>query len=249
MSRRAGPARERSDLRGPAGHKPLEKGAPHDRAPLLEPRGSAIAVPAQAQAVIDQSHTSPHNLGAALNECCGFSSQSFTSSVTGDSVAVSVNIIGRDGSEALLRLDIETAEDGLPTGAVLGSAVLPTAGSLIGDMVFLGAPVPLTAGAEYAIVARYENAPPPGPGSGQGHWTGSSGNIYTRGQHVSHDGTRWLYDGLGFDLHFITWMGGGDLDGDGWFAPDDCDDNDAAVYPGALKCGGTTSIKTATATT
>jgi hypothetical protein len=175
---------------------------------------------AHAAPVVDQSFTEPHNLGAAINECCRFIAQTFTAGLTGDLAGVNVNVQGFRSSR--LHVAIRAVADGTPTPTVLGETTLSGNSAPISQLITFPAPIAVTAGTQYAIVVNYEGGPPPGPGQAQGNWSGATGDAYPRGGLFASfsDGVSWFAE-TGFDLHFRSYLERADRDHDG--VPDDED--------------------------
>ena len=71
--------------------------------------------------------------------------------------------------------------------------------------------IPVVAGQRYAIVVSFKGAEP-GYGHGLGEWLGATGNLYSRGQHLSGECPTYGDPGFwhvwpdGYDLHFRTYV-------------------------------------------
>lgn len=159
-------------------------------------------------APLDQSFTSPFNLGADINNCCRYVAQTFTAGVSGD--LTGVNVAVQDPQPDLqpkLRVEIRTVANDVPTTTVLGAVALDTDSVPITQLITLPAPVRVIAGTKYAIVLSYDGAPDPGPDQTQGVWTGAGGNLYPSGglYFSPDDGTTWqaFPDA---DVHFQTYV-------------------------------------------
>ena len=167
------------------------------------------AHPVMAQTVLDQSFTSPHNLGASINECCAFVAQTFTAGLTGTLAGVNINVDPRLDTPFLLHVAIRTVNsNGEPGSTILGETTLDSGGAPISLLITFPQVINIVAGQQYAIVVNYQGAPPPGGGQSQGIWTGATGNVYTGGEtFFSVSGSSWfpsfMNDG---DLHFQTFV-------------------------------------------
>lgn len=162
------------------------------------------------EVVIDQSFTSPFDLGADINECCRCVGQTFTAGLTGELVAVSVSV---QSFTSPFHLHVAIREVNFPfVGSVLGEVTLDTSSPPISRIITLPEPIEICAGIIYAIVVDYPEAPPPGPGMGQGNWTGAVGDLYPGGQlFLSRPGEPTCsFDPLSgppaADVHFITYV-------------------------------------------
>jgi hypothetical protein len=154
------------------------------------------------QSIIDQSFTSPYGLGANINECCEYVAQIFTPEITGSLTGVNIDVLSEKLSK--LHVAIHTVENGLPTWNVLGSTILNSAGSPLSENITFPQVIPVVAGVKYAIVISYVDAPPPGAGQSQGVWQGAINDVYKSGEMlIFYDGS-WIYNGLGYDVHFQT---------------------------------------------
>ncbi len=165
--------------------------------------GTGIAV--VEALTLDQSFTSPFDLGADINECCRFIAQTFTAGLTGTLGGVNIDV----GSTSVfpLHVAIRTVIDGVPSTTVLGETTLSSSSAPLSLLITFPQVIHITAGVQYAIVVNYESAPPPGPNQFQGIWGGAGGDQYPGGAlYFSFlDGISWF--GLGFgDLHFRTYV-------------------------------------------
>lgn len=76
----------------------------------------------KAQTVVDQSFTSPNNLGAAINECCAFVAQTFTAGLSGTLAGVNINVIPSENSPFALHVAIDTVTStGEPSSLLTGT--------------------------------------------------------------------------------------------------------------------------------
>lgn len=156
--------------------------------------------------IIDQSFTSPTDLGADINEGFAFVGQTYTAGLTGTLAGVSVDIVEFSPNSFPLDVQIRTVMNGLPTTTILGET--STTAFSLADIIPFPETIPQVAGTEYAIVVDFLGAPPPGPGQSVGVWGGASGDLYPRGDLVfsSDEGMTWLNLGGGGDVHFITFV-------------------------------------------
>jgi hypothetical protein len=155
---------------------------------------------------LDQSFTSPNDLGAAINECCRFVAQTFTAGLTGTLGAVTINV--QSSSRFPLHVAIRTVIDGVPSTMVLGETTLRSGSAPLSLLITFPQVIPIVAGVQYAIVVNYEGAPPPGPGQSQGNWAGATGDRYPDGAlYFSFlDGISWVMLTPGADVHFQTYV-------------------------------------------
>lgn len=159
----------------------------------------------QAVMMTDQSNIGSVDFGADINECCRYVAQTFTAGVSGNLDGVSVSIHEFGQATGQLRISIFPTQNSLPLFSPLGSTTLPSASSSIADEIAFFNPIEIIEGTLYAIVADYVNAPPAGAYQSQGIWSGSTGDQYTRGQNLAYLDNEWIYDGDGFDTHFVTY--------------------------------------------
>ncbi len=165
-----------------------------------------LAVPYQAEAVtvLDQSFTSPTNLGATINDCCKYVAQTFTAGVSGTLAGVTVDVASFTGDYPL-HVAIHTVTGGVPTSTILGETTLSTPDAPLTLPITFTQVIESVAGTQYAIVVDYEGAPPPSPPDAQGTWSGATGDVYTGGAlYFSVDGTSWFLSGPDHDVHFTT---------------------------------------------
>jgi hypothetical protein len=166
---------------------------------------ASCAVVTRCTAQLDQSFTTPTNLGAAINEGFRFIGQTYTAGVTGTLQSIAIDV--QSTTTFVLRVTVRGVTGGLPNGTILGQARAPRSGSIgLGDVISFSAPIQQVAGQRYAIVVDYPEAPP--PPNNQGTWQGATGNVYPSGGLVfSADGVSWLSnESDGFDLHFQTFV-------------------------------------------
>ncbi|MES2355505.1 MAG: hypothetical protein V4568_14105 [Pseudomonadota bacterium] len=158
--------------------------------------------------VIDQSLTSPNNLGADINECCKFVAQTFTAGLTGVLAGINIDVSSFINSPFPLHVAIRTVtESGEPSPTILGESTLNSSSAPLSLFITFPQPIHITAGVKYAIVVNYEGAPPVGPGQFQGIWSGAAGDFYPAGNMYASfsDGISWL-DFADGDLHFQTYL-------------------------------------------
>jgi hypothetical protein len=158
--------------------------------------------------VIDQAFTGPTNLAAAINDCCRYVAQTFTAGITGTLVGVNVEILAFGAPP--LHVAIRTVgSNGVPTGTVLGEAIVASGNAPFSELIEFSQVIGVTAGVQYAIVVDYPEAPP-APGQGTAAWAGALGDPdqYPRGRGLAsvHDGLVWFQspETVGSDLHFQT---------------------------------------------
>lgn len=159
-------------------------------------------------AVVDQSFTSPHDLGAAINECCPFVAQTYTAGRSGALDGINISVESTNGSTLPLHVAIRGVTNGSPNSTVLGETTLSSSSAPLGLYITFPQLIQQVAGVQYSIVVNYAGAPPPGPGQAQGGWSGATGNHYPGGILLSSpDGSStWNSSGAGFDVHFRTYV-------------------------------------------
>jgi hypothetical protein len=162
---------------------------------------------AGAAPIVDQSFTSPFDLGAAINECCRFVAQTFTAGLTGTLAGISIDV--ETGTSSFpLHVGIRTAPGGVPSSTVLGEVSLTENDAPLSRLITFPQTIEVFEGVQYAIAVNYEGAPPPGAFQGLGQWAGATGDAYPRGSLFSSvsDGISWSSPGTGFDVHFRTYV-------------------------------------------
>lgn len=172
------------------------------------------APPAAATPVVDQSFTSPYNLGANINEGCKYIGQSFTAGMTGNLTAVNLDqrSIRSDGTPPL-RVAIRTVANNKPYGDPLGFRYLYYPQAPLSRLITFRQEIPVVAGQQYAIVVSYRGSEP-GAGQALGFWYGATGDPYPggrmfAGQCPSYSYTGFWYVSTGwasYDLHFRTYV-------------------------------------------
>lgn len=162
------------------------------------------AMLSHGQGVLDQSLTSPHNGGAAINE--GFSpvAQIFTAGLSGTLEGVNLYITSQ--SIYPLHVAIRGVTAGAPDSTVLGDTTLSLSGVSLNYLITFPQTIPIFAGAQYAIAVDYAGAPPPGPYQSQGTWEGAFGttDYYPAGYMIAFNGQNWV--GGSGDLLFRTFV-------------------------------------------
>jgi hypothetical protein len=169
----------------------------------------ASAYPAIPETVLDQSFTSPANLGADFNECCTFVAQTFTAGLSGTLAGISIDVSSPPNSPFPLHVAIHTVTgNGKPSSTILSETTLGSNSAPLSLLITFPQVINIVAGEQYAIVGNYQGSPPPGPGRSQGIWSGASGHIYTGGNlYSSVDGSSWFPSNLvGNDVHFQTYV-------------------------------------------
>lgn len=132
--------------------------------------------------------------------------QTFTAGLSGTLAGVNVSV-GFHNSEFSLRVAIRSVSDGRPTTTILGERTLNCNEAPLSLLITFPQQIDIVAGAKYAIVVDYEDAPPPGAGQTQGNWHGSCDDAYTRGEpYATVAGTSWAEGGGRCDMHFQTYV-------------------------------------------
>jgi hypothetical protein len=168
----------------------------------------ASAYPVIAQTVVDQSFTSPTNLGASINDCCAFVAQTFTAGRTGTLAGVNIDVSSTPNNPFPLHVAIHTVTgNGEPSSTILGETTLNSNSAPLSLLITFPQVINIVAGKQYAIVVNYQGAPP-SFGQGQGVWSGATGNVYTGGDlYFSVAGSSWFPSSLGnHDVHFQTYV-------------------------------------------
>jgi hypothetical protein len=122
-----------------------------------------VAAPAAGAGVLDQSQPVLTN-SASFASSTIVTAQTFTAGLSGrlDQVDLAVTRAGASAATPL-NVEIRTVAAGLPTSVVLGSTTVPTASFPVGSLpnafvsVPLPAPVPVSAGTQYAVVLSSAN--------------------------------------------------------------------------------------------
>jgi chitodextrinase len=164
-------------------------------------------VPSLWRAVaLDQSFTTPTNLGSNINEGFRFIAQTYTAGANGVLRGVAIEVFSN--SSFTLHVAVRDTTAGSPNDVILADTRLAAGGATLNDVIALPVAVQQVAGHRYAIVVDYPDAPPPGPNQLQGNWLGATGNVYPRGGNMaSNDGRTWTsFEGNGFDVHFQTYV-------------------------------------------
>jgi hypothetical protein len=166
--------------------------------------GTGIAV--LEALILDQSFTTPTDLGAAINDCCRFVAQTFTAGLTGTLGGVNIDVLS--GSKFPLHVAIRAVINGVPTTTVLGETTFSSGSAPLSQLITFPQVIHITAGVQYAIVVNYEGAPPPSPDNFQGEWQGATGDEYPGGAlYFSFlDGISWVILTPGADVHFQTYV-------------------------------------------
>ncbi|MCL5958790.1 MAG: PKD domain-containing protein [Chloroflexi bacterium] len=156
--------------------------------------------------VLDQSFTSPYNLGANINECCRFIAQTFTAGRSGTLAGVNINV--GSSSSYQLHVAIRTVAGAVPSTTILGETTLSSNSAPLSTLITFPQTINIVAGNQYAIVVDYPDAPPAGAYQYQGGWTGATGNSYPGGAIFASysDGVAWDINYPDYDLHFQTWV-------------------------------------------
>jgi len=173
--------------------------------------GTAASFRTGAQSyILDQTFTSPLDEGANINEGFRYVAQTFTAGLSGTLGAVSVDIV--NFGVLPLDLQIRGVTGGSPNTTVLGEAVVASGAATLAEPITFAQVIPMTAGTQYAIVASYVGAPPPGAGQDQGDWAGAGGNTDAYpggGLYASNDGNLWFSESGPNDYNdqfFQTWV-------------------------------------------
>lgn len=160
---------------------------------------------------LDQSFTTPYNLGANINEGCKYIGQTFTAGVTGKLTGVNINVhrFGSDTAPAL-RVVIQNAVNGEPSGDPLGVVYLSDGQAPLSRLITFPHWIRVIAGQQYAIVVNYDGSEP-GYGQALGIWDGGTGNGYAGGSLISgecpsYGTTHFWYVWGSYDVHFRTYV-------------------------------------------
>ena len=150
-----------------------------------------VVAPCHAVPLLDQSFTTPSNLGGVINECCAFIAQTYTGGLSGTLAGVNIDV--QSSSRFPLHVAVRRVTGGVPNSLLLGETTLSSSSAPLSLLITFPEEIEQVAGAQYAIAANYVGAPPPGPGQSQGVWIGAIGNFYSGGESfASLDGTSWF---------------------------------------------------------
>lgn len=172
-----------------------------------------VAAPCNALPMLDQSFIAPTNLGASINECCEFVSQTYTAGLTGTLEGVRISV--RGFGPFPLHVAVHGVADGLPTSRVVGETILSSNSAPLSLLIDFPQTIKQVAGTQYAIAVNYVGAPPAGPHQALGSWSGVDrrfppGNSYSGGTvFFGHNGTSWFQPEpiyVNFDQHFQTFV-------------------------------------------
>lgn len=177
----------------------------------LSPAASAQSHQSGAP-VVDQGFMPEESFPIPVNLSGNFRGQTFTAGVTGELVAVNVDVtsVGPYPLHVAIR---SVGPGGAPTETILGETTLtgPTPWSAPPDrMITFPAPIPVTAGVQYAIVLNYPGSQPVGPDPSNiaGYWAQAFSPTFTGGlmwttSYV--DDTTWGMT-IGAFHSFRTWV-------------------------------------------
>ncbi len=161
-------------------------------------------------ASLDQSNTAGTTTGTGFGTP-NWTGQTFIPAITGTLVKVDVPLFCANGASPCtgptgnLTLSVRNTSAGLPAGADLASATIPSFTSNAGATftATFGAPPTLTSGTQYALILR----PVSNPAAGSYFWIRSSPSTYANGSRVTStdSGGTWATDTTR-DFNFKTYM-------------------------------------------
>ena len=138
---------------------------------------------------LDQSFTPHIDLGCHINEGTAFVAQTYTAGLSGILSGVRLNVLPKASlnSQAVfaiypLRVAIRQVQRGFPGTTILGEVTVPDGSAPPERLITFPYPILQEAGAQYAIVVNYGEAPAAGVGRGSGTWYGSTGDQYPLGE-------------------------------------------------------------------
>ncbi len=145
----------------------------------------------------DQEYADYATMGCYINDGCRYIGQSFTAEKTGmlADVSIDVNFLLDDYDLNVMLFD---AENGIPTSAMLASALLDGSYAALSFPIVFDDEVEIIAGHQYALIVNYPGAPDPTPGMARGIWmgaeTGYAGGGMIYGNSLVHFGISDEYD-------------------------------------------------------
>jgi hypothetical protein len=162
--------------------------------------------------VVDQEFMPDTSFIVPINLSGNFSAQTFTAGVSGDLVAINLDVTGV-GPYPLHVAIRSVGPNGAPTETILGETTLtgPSPWSAPPDrLITFPSPIALTAGVQYAIVLNYPGSQPMGPDFGNlaGYWALAFSTTFTGGLAWSssfYDDTSWSMTVGPYHL-FRTWV-------------------------------------------
>lgn len=176
-----------------------------------------LALNAHALAVVDQVNatTRPVGVVALLAYGTSYRAQTVTTGITGNLVAVDLNVAAPSNFPVPWVLDIRAANDTAIFSTVLSSTIIPqsefptSAVSLsalepFSLRVLLSTPVHFNAGERFAIVLHGQGLSG-APGYGEPYWTGAGPDPYPGGTGFTGVGPLSMVSG-DYDLHFRTFV-------------------------------------------
>jgi Carboxypeptidase regulatory-like domain/IPT/TIG domain len=159
---------------------------------------------------VDQANTAGTTTGTGFGTP-NWTGQTFIPAVTGSLVKVDVQLFCSNGANPCtgpagnLTLSVRNTSGGVPTGADLATATIPsfTVNVEATFTATFGAPATLTSGTQYALILR----PVSNPAAGSYAWIRSSPSTYANGSRVTStdSGSTWTADTTR-DFNFTTYM-------------------------------------------
>ncbi len=165
--------------------------------------------------VLDQSFTPQINLGSTINDGAAFVAQTYTAGVSGMLAGVKINLLSKAALNPQtvfqiysLRVAIREVKNGFPGTKVFGESFVSDGNAPPERFIPFPHPIPQNAGAHYAIVVNYVDAPPAGPNQWLGNWYGATGDQYPSGElFYGPEGETWYASSIkDHDVQFQTYV-------------------------------------------
>lgn len=167
------------------------------------------------ETVLDQSFTPLTNMGCHINERAAFVAQTYRAGITGILSGIKLHILSNARLVSgivfeiyPLRVAIRQVKNGFPGTVTLGEAVIRDGNAPSDRLISFPGSIHQEAGAQYAIVVNYINAPPVGVGQWMGSWYGATGDQYPDGElFYGPEGETWYVSSLkDHDVQFQTYV-------------------------------------------
>jgi hypothetical protein len=158
--------------------------------------------------VVDQSFVPDGTAQSLISSGFPYIAQTVTAGMSGYLTQADLAAYAWYAQPILWQVTVNAVSDGMPTGTVLASQLLTSAGWGYvppGLAVTFSAPAYLTAGEQFALVISSPGAAV--GGTGVGAWNGSDAGGYPGGMPwASQDGGTFAWPSPGCDLGFVTYM-------------------------------------------
>ncbi len=108
-----------------------------------------VVAPCHAVPLLDQSFTTPSNLGGVINECCAFIAQTYTAGLSGALVGVNIDV--QSSSSFPLHVAVRRVTRGVPNALLLGETTLSSSSAPLSLLITFPEEIEQVGGAQYAI--------------------------------------------------------------------------------------------------